>query len=55
MRELIRHLADFPLDLGDGFAFIGRRRRLQIDEASAPRCARKILAEIRRTSRQTAS
>lgn len=29
---LIRHLADFLLELGDDFAFIGRQRRLRIDD-----------------------
>nr|WP_217443280.1 PDDEXK nuclease domain-containing protein [Burkholderia diffusa] len=30
---LIQHLADFLLELGDDFAFIGRQRRLRIDDA----------------------
>jgi predicted nuclease of restriction endonuclease-like (RecB) superfamily len=30
---LIRHLADFLLELGDDFAFIGRQRRLRIDDS----------------------
>jgi predicted nuclease of restriction endonuclease-like (RecB) superfamily len=30
---LIRHLADFLLELGDDFAFIGRQRRLRLDDA----------------------
>lgn len=30
-RALIRHLADFLLDLGDGSAFVGRQRRLRSD------------------------
>lgn len=29
---LIRHLTDFLLELGDDFAFIGRQRRLRIDD-----------------------
>jgi predicted nuclease of restriction endonuclease-like (RecB) superfamily len=29
---LIRHLADFLLELGDDFAFLGRQRRLRIDD-----------------------
>jgi len=29
---LIRHLADFLLELGDDFAFIGRQRRLRLDD-----------------------
>ncbi|MFP5231795.1 MAG: YhcG family protein [Acidobacteriota bacterium] len=29
---LIRHLADFPLELGDDFAFVGCQRRLRIDD-----------------------
>ena len=29
---LIRHLGDFLLELGDDFAFIGRQRRLRIDD-----------------------
>lgn len=29
---LIRHLADFLLELGDDFAFVGRQRRLRIDD-----------------------
>jgi predicted nuclease of restriction endonuclease-like (RecB) superfamily len=30
--ELIQHLADFLLELGDDFAFVGRQRRLRIDD-----------------------
>jgi predicted nuclease of restriction endonuclease-like (RecB) superfamily len=30
---LIRHLTDFLLELGDDFAFVGRQRRLRIDDA----------------------
>jgi predicted nuclease of restriction endonuclease-like (RecB) superfamily len=30
---LVRHLADFLLELGDDFAFIGRQRRLRIDDS----------------------
>jgi predicted nuclease of restriction endonuclease-like (RecB) superfamily len=30
---LIRHLADFLLELGDDFAFVGRQRRLRIDDS----------------------
>ena len=30
---LIRHLADFLLELGDDFAFVGRQRRLRLDDA----------------------
>jgi predicted nuclease of restriction endonuclease-like (RecB) superfamily len=30
---MIRHLADFLLELGDDFAFIGRQRRLRIDDS----------------------
>jgi predicted nuclease of restriction endonuclease-like (RecB) superfamily len=30
---LIKHLADFLLELGDDFAFIGRQRRLRIDDS----------------------
>lgn len=30
---LIRRLADFLLELGDDFAFLGRQRRLRIDDA----------------------
>jgi predicted nuclease of restriction endonuclease-like (RecB) superfamily len=30
---LIRHLADFLLELGDDFAFLGRQRRLRIDDS----------------------
>ncbi|MFL9998649.1 PDDEXK nuclease domain-containing protein [Paraburkholderia sediminicola] len=30
---LIRHLTDFLLELGDDFAFLGRQRRLRIDDA----------------------
>jgi predicted nuclease of restriction endonuclease-like (RecB) superfamily len=30
---LIQHLTDFLLELGDDFAFIGRQRRLRIDDA----------------------
>ena len=29
---LIRHLADFLLELGDDFAYIGRQRRLRLDD-----------------------
>ena len=29
---LIRHLADFLLELGDDFAFVGRQRRLRLDD-----------------------
>jgi YhcG PDDEXK nuclease domain len=29
---LIRHLTDFLLELGDDFAFLGRQRRLRIDD-----------------------
>jgi predicted nuclease of restriction endonuclease-like (RecB) superfamily len=29
---LIRRLADFLLELGDDFAFIGRQRRLRLDD-----------------------
>ncbi len=29
---LVRHLADFLLELGDDFAFVGRQRRLRIDD-----------------------
>jgi len=29
---LIRHLADFLLELGDDFSFVGRQRRLRIDD-----------------------
>ncbi len=30
---LIRHLADFLLELGDDFAFVGRQRRLRLDDS----------------------
>lgn len=30
---LIQHLADFLLELGDDFAFVGRQRRLRIDDS----------------------
>jgi predicted nuclease of restriction endonuclease-like (RecB) superfamily len=30
---LIRHLTDYLLELGDDFAFLGRERRLRIDDA----------------------
>lgn len=30
---LIHHLADFLLELGDDFAFVGRQRRLRLDDA----------------------
>src|ERR1700733_6784078 len=30
---LIQHLTDFLLELGDDFAFLGRQRRLRIDDA----------------------
>jgi predicted nuclease of restriction endonuclease-like (RecB) superfamily len=30
---LVQHLADFLLELGDEFAFIGRQRRLRIDDS----------------------
>lgn len=30
---LIRHLADFLLELGDNFSFVGRQRRLRIDDS----------------------
>ena len=30
---LIQHLADFLLELGDDFAFIGRQRRLRLDDS----------------------
>jgi hypothetical protein len=30
---LIRHLTDFLLELGDDFAFLGRQRRLRIDDS----------------------
>lgn len=30
---LIQHLADFSLELGDDFAFVGRQRRLRIDDS----------------------
>jgi len=30
--SLIQHLADFLLELGDDFAFVGRQRRLRIDD-----------------------
>jgi hypothetical protein len=29
---LIRHLADFLLELGDDFAFLGRQKRLRLDD-----------------------
>ena len=29
---LIQHLADFLLELGDGFTFVGRQRRLRLDD-----------------------
>ena len=29
---LIQHLADFLLELGDGFTFMGRQRRLRLDD-----------------------
>ena len=29
---LIQHLTDFLLELGDDFAFVGRQRRLRIDD-----------------------
>ncbi len=29
---LINHLMDFMLELGDDFAFVGRQRRLRIDD-----------------------
>jgi hypothetical protein len=29
---LIQRLADFPLELGDDFAFLGRQRRLRLDD-----------------------
>jgi predicted nuclease of restriction endonuclease-like (RecB) superfamily len=29
---LIQHLTDFLLELGDDFAFLGRQRRLRIDD-----------------------
>jgi hypothetical protein len=29
---LIQHLADFLLELGDDFAFVGRQRRLRLDD-----------------------
>jgi predicted nuclease of restriction endonuclease-like (RecB) superfamily len=31
-RNLIRHLETFLLELGNDFAFIGRQRRLRIDD-----------------------
>lgn len=30
---LIQHLADFLLELGDDFAFVGRQRRLRLDDS----------------------
>lgn len=30
---LVHHLADFLLELGDDFAFVGRQRRLRIDDS----------------------
>lgn len=30
---LIRHLADFLIELGDDFAFVGRQRRLRLDDS----------------------
>ena len=30
---LIHHLADFLLELGDDFAFVGRQRRLRLDDS----------------------
>lgn len=30
---LVQHLADFLLELGDDFAFVGRQRRLRIDDS----------------------
>lgn len=30
---LTQHLADFLLELGDDFAFVGRQRRLRIDDS----------------------
>ena len=30
---LIQHLTDFLLELGDDFAFVGRQRRLRIDDS----------------------
>ena len=30
---LIQHLADFLLELGDDFAFLGRQRRLRLDDS----------------------
>nr|WP_244438955.1 PDDEXK nuclease domain-containing protein [Paraburkholderia dilworthii] len=32
LRKFIQHLADFLLELGDDFAFVGRQRRLRIDD-----------------------
>ncbi|MFS8931320.1 PDDEXK nuclease domain-containing protein [Cupriavidus taiwanensis] len=32
-QALIQHLADFLLELGDDFAFVGRQRRLRIDDS----------------------
>jgi len=31
-KALIQHLADFLLELGDDFAFVGRQRRVRIDD-----------------------
>jgi hypothetical protein len=31
-RALVQHLADFLLELGDDFAFVGRQRRLRLDD-----------------------
>jgi hypothetical protein len=30
--QLLQHLADFLLELGDDFAFVGRQRRLRLDD-----------------------
>ena len=31
-RALVEHLTDFLLELGDDFAFIGRQKRLRLDD-----------------------
>lgn len=39
---LIQHLADFLLELGDDFAFVGRQRRLRLDRVRRELEARRV-------------
>jgi predicted nuclease of restriction endonuclease-like (RecB) superfamily len=41
---LIQHMADFLLELGDDFAFVGRQRRLRLDDYALANMPNKIVA-----------